>query len=75
MCYIKGDRRQLFRGEVEHMKITVRPVSSNYDQYDEEYDRPAYPEYNNYRPEYQQEDYKPAYQVNNFSFIKIVQYT
>lgn len=76
LAKIKGERRQIFRDEVDHLKgVNNRPVETGYGFYDpqeEQYDRPqkpAGPTYqDNYGPEFPDIYRPPTYQVFNDYF-------
>lgn len=66
----EGERRQIFRDEVDHMKKVKRPAESNQGYFQpqddgEYYDRPAKPTYqDNYQPD-SHDNYRPNYQVRD----------
>lgn len=71
----KGERRQIFRDEVDHLKGVNRPVESNYGFYEpqeEQYDRPPQPSkpvyQDDYRPEFPQ-SYRPTFQVHDYYIL------
>ena len=76
--YKDGERRQIFRDEVDHLKGVKRPELVNQQGYfppqeQDHYDRPTKPAYqDNYQPG-NQGDYRPTYQVrdNNNSTYSI----